>query len=163
MTAEGRQAPDFELPGIHEGQRRRIQLSECVDGGGVLLAFYPCDFSPLCTDKLCTLRDVEWFEFQDALTVLGISQDSLYAHAEFASRHDIPFPLLSDTDGTVTSRYGIRYDSWEGQPGLPRRAFILVDASQTVRYLDVAAEATEVPNLDPLLDAVRAVTNSDTI
>jgi peroxiredoxin len=157
MVVEGERAPDFELPGLRGTERGVYRLSDCAADGGVLLAFYPCDFSPLCKEKLCTLRDVEWFEFQPEFSVLGISQDSLYAHEEFIGRHDIPFPLLSDTDGRVTRRYDVQYDYWHRQPGLPRRAFFVLDESRTVRYRAVATEATEVPDLGPLLDAVRSL------
>lgn len=155
MVTTGEKAPAFELPGVHAGERGVYQLDECLDLGGVLLAFYPCDFSPLCKEKLCTIRDVEWFDFQDGFTVLGISRDSLYAHEEFIERNDIPFPLLSDTDGRVTAAYGVQYDHWEGQPGLPRRAFVVIDRHGIVRYRAVVADANEVPDFDPLLNAVR--------
>jgi peroxiredoxin len=157
MVDEGDRAPDFELPGLRGSERGVYRLSDCVTHGGVLLAIHPCDFSPLCEEKLCTLRDVEWFEFQPEFSVLGISQDSLAAHDEFIDRHDIPFPLLSDTDGRITHAYDVQYDCWERQPGLPRRTFLILDESRTVRYRAVATEATEVPDLGALLDAVRVL------
>ncbi|WP_276298829.1 redoxin domain-containing protein [Halorussus lipolyticus] len=153
MLSVGTDVPDFELPGIQSEDRDEYRLSEYTDDGAVLLAFYPCDFSPVCTRELCAIRNVEWFEFEN-VQVLGISQDSLYAHREFAGQHDITFPLLSDTDGDVTERFDVRYDSWEGQAGLGKRAFFVVDETQTVRYAWSADDAYEKPDLEEVLDAI---------
>jgi len=163
MVSEGDQAPAFELPGVRHGHRTTYELGELAKDGGALLAFYPSDFSPLCTRKLCTLRNVEWFEFREGLSVFGISQDTCYAHEEFAAEHDIPFPLLSDTDASVTDRYGVRADSWDGHPGLARRAFFLVDSDLTVEFCSITREDGGIPNLDPLLDAVHTFTTPDIV
>jgi len=64
MLSTGTRAPDFELPGV-VGERVRYRLSERTADGKVLLAFYPCDFSPVCTRELCAIRDVEWFDFEE--------------------------------------------------------------------------------------------------
>jgi peroxiredoxin len=162
MISAGTSVPDFELPGIESGDRDRYRLSEYTDEGATLLAFYPCDFSPVCTRELCAIRDVEWFTFEQSVQVLAISQDSLYAHQEFAEQHDITFPLLSDTDGDVTEQFDIRYDSWEGQAGLGKRAFFVVDDEQTVRYAWSADDAYEKPDLDEVLDAIAQLGDSST-
>jgi peroxiredoxin len=138
-------------------------LEGAIANGGALLAFYPCDFSPVCRGRLCKLRDVEWFAFRDGFSVLGISKDSLYAHEEFIRRHEIPFPLLSDTDGSVTEAYGLEHDHWEAQPGLPRRAFVVVDEEGVDRYRAVAEDANDVPDLDPLHDAVERVASPELV
>lgn len=159
MLSTGTRAPDFELPGVVGDERDRYRLSDCVDDRKVLLAFYPCDFSPVCTRELCAIRDVEWFDFEENLQVFGVSQDSLYAHGEFVGQHDITFPLLADTRGDVTEEYDVRYDSWEGQAGIGKRAFFLVDESRTVRYAWATDDAYHDPDLQALLDALAEVRN----
>lgn len=157
MIGEGDQAPAFEIPGVERGRRRTYRLSDLVADGGALLTFYPSDFSPRCTEQLCTLRNVEWFEFQPELSVVGLSQDTCHVHDEFIQRHDIPFPLLSDTDGRVTDAYGVRAAEWNGHPGVARRGFVLIDTDGVVQYRSVATHDTEVPDLDPVLEAARAL------
>jgi peroxiredoxin len=154
MISTGTRAPDFELPGVRDGDRDRYRLSDYTDAGGVLLAFYPCDFSPVCTRELCAIQDVEWFRFEDEVEVFGISQDSLYAHQEFVDQQEITFPLLSDTDGDVTESYDVRYASWEGQSGIGKRAFFVVDADRTVRYAWSTDDAYQDPDLDDVLAAL---------
>ncbi len=39
-------------------------------------------------------------------TVLGVSPDSEASHRDFIAKTDIPFPLLSDPDKKVMTRYG---------------------------------------------------------
>jgi len=51
-------APDFTLEGAHEGEITSFPLSDNVETGPAVLAFYVNDFSPLCTDQLCDLADV---------------------------------------------------------------------------------------------------------
>jgi peroxiredoxin len=154
MISTGTQAPDFELSGIHEDGRDQYRLSDFTDEGTVLIAFYPCDFSPMCTRELCAIQDIEWFSFDESVQAFGVSQDSLYAHREFVDQHDITFPLLSDTDGNVTESYDVRYDSWEGQAGIGKRALFVVDDTRTVRYAWSDDDAYQDPNLQSVLDAV---------
>jgi peroxiredoxin Q/BCP len=39
--------------------------------------------------------------------VAGISRDSISSHKKFAEKYDIPFILLSDSDGSVCSLYNV--------------------------------------------------------
>ncbi|MBL6686669.1 MAG: redoxin domain-containing protein [Pseudomonadales bacterium] len=42
-----------------------------------------------------------------ALPVLGISPQSEDSHARFSAQHNLPFPLLVDTDKTVIKAYDV--------------------------------------------------------
>lgn len=80
-------------------------LSEYTDRGwAVVLVFYPLDFHPACTDQWCSLRDADWLTILDDVVVLGVGSDGAYAHREYADKHNIQFPLLSDRDGQVSPR-----------------------------------------------------------
>ena len=50
----GQPAPDFALPGL-EGET--IRLSDFRERYNVLLAFYPFDFSPICSVQLPGLQE----------------------------------------------------------------------------------------------------------
>ena len=45
--AAGTEAPDFRLP---SGPEQELQLSD-LRGQPVILAFYPADWSPVCSDQ----------------------------------------------------------------------------------------------------------------
>lgn len=68
-------------------------------GKVTLVYFYPKDGTPGCTKEACAFRDV-WQKFQQtSVSLYGVSRDSKEAHAQFATEHKLPFPILSDSDG----------------------------------------------------------------
>ena len=98
----GALAPEFTLPD-QQGTPRRLSDFR---GQWVVLYFYPKDETPGCTKEACAFRD-DW----QALTalnaqVIGVSLDDTQSHAQFASKHRLPFLLLADTSGEVVERYG---------------------------------------------------------
>ncbi len=128
----GDAAPDFTLPGVHDGERRDYTLSE-FRGQKVVLAFYPGDFTPGCTRQMCSYRDhFDEFEGVEA-TLLGISPQGVDSHEKWIEKRNLPFPLLADTDKKVIEAYGV------GAPVLGvRRSVFIVDGEGIVRYKHVA-------------------------
>lgn len=157
MIAQGDTAPDFTVPGTDGEGIGKYRLHEYTDSGAVVLVFYPFDFSPVCTEELCSFRDAEWLAFTDGVDVFGLSLDSCYAHKRFIREHDLNFPLLSDTKGRVTEEYGLAYDEWEGHEGVPKRALVTVDESRTVRYTWKTEDAYEQPSLGDLHRTVESL------
>jgi peroxiredoxin len=87
----------------------------------VLLVFYPGDDTPVCTKQLCDDRD-HLADFATlGVDVLALNPQPLASHRRFATKHGLPFPLLSDTDGSVCRRYGA-----VGLFGTTKRALVLV-------------------------------------
>jgi peroxiredoxin Q/BCP len=110
--AAGRPAPAFRL----QDQSGAWHTLEAYRGKWLVLYFYPKDGTPGCTKQVCAFRDdISALRKADA-EVLGVSLDDVKSHAEFAAKHHVPFPLLSDADettaksyGVLTSRLGFRY------------------------------------------------------
>ncbi len=101
MLSEGEPAPDFELPN-QDGEP--VALSD-YDGQYVVVYFYPRADTPGCTTEACSFRD-NWEEYEQRdVPVLGISDDPVEDLADFAQKYDLPFDLLSDEDGSVSSAY----------------------------------------------------------
>ena len=76
-------------------------------GRWVLLYFYPKDDTPGCTTEACQIRDA-WSDFKKAgIVVLGVSADSMKSHQKFATKFNLPFPLLSDEDKKIIQAYGV--------------------------------------------------------
>jgi len=98
-------APDFELPD-EDGVNRK--LSELAASGPVVLFFYPAAMTPGCTAESCHFRDMKAeFEAVGAQRV-GISADTVGRQKEFSDKHEFDYPLLSDPDGAVATRFGVR-------------------------------------------------------
>lgn len=161
MISEGDRCPDFELPGTDGEEITTYRLSEVLSDGPVVLTFYLLDFSPTCTEELCSIRDMEPFEHVDATTVLGISTDGVYSHRAFANKHNIGFRLLSDTDGSVADDYGVLLEEYMGHRNVPRRSVFVVDTDRTATYTWAAENQTETPNFGEVEEAVLATVASD--
>jgi peroxiredoxin len=168
MLRVGQDAPDFTLPGAAAGTVDTHGLSEYTDRGwSVVLVFYPFDFHPACTDQWCSLRDADWLTLLEDVVVLGVGSDAVYAHREYADAHNIQFPLLSDTDGRVSSAYDVLSEEFEDHHDVPGRATYVVDPDRAVRFAWSATSPDEQPDLDALREATtdgadeRAIDESD--
>lgn len=102
MPLVGQPAPTFTLPD-QDGKTHRL---EDFRGQWVILYFYPKDDTPGCTKEACSFRDDLHQLEKLGGRVLGVSVDDSESHAKFAQKYHLPFPLLSDKDGSVASSYG---------------------------------------------------------
>ena len=84
----------------------KVQLSS-LHGHPVVLYFYPKDDTPGCTAEACSFRDANREMQKKGVIVLGISADDIPSHQKFAEKYGLPYPLLSDTDTTVSQLYGV--------------------------------------------------------
>ena len=99
---EGKPAPAFSL---EDGAGKTVSLADFA-GKHVILYFYPKDDTPGCTKEACGFRDA-WKMLQKlGVTVLGVSPDAGASHQKFAAKYKLPFPLLSDPDKKVMTKYG---------------------------------------------------------
>jgi peroxiredoxin len=69
LVAEGESAPDFTLPGTEGDSIVDYSLTESVETGGIVLVFYPFDFSGACTGEVCSFRDAEFLTFTGGLDI----------------------------------------------------------------------------------------------
>lgn len=102
-------APDFTLPAIGSDdvvKNGQVQLSALRDHV-VVLYFYPKDDTPGCTAEACSFRDANHEMQKRGIVVLGVSADDISSHQKFAEKYGLPFPLLADTDTTVSQLYGV--------------------------------------------------------
>lgn len=98
----GDRAPAFTLPNASGGTTK---LSD-YRGERVLLYAYPAAMTPGCTTQACDFRD-QLAVFNDAgIQILGISPDPVAKLAQFAEHDHLDFPLLSDRDKNVLTKYG---------------------------------------------------------
>ncbi len=145
----GAKAPDFSLHttpdqsvGLHEFRGRRL-----------ILAFYPADWSPVCSDQM-SLYEVVRPEFQRyGAELLGISVDGVWCHLAFAKDRKIHYPLLSDFEpkGEVSRAYGVYHKS-----GVSERALFVLDESGTIRWSYVSPIGVN-PGADGILNALEAM------
>lgn len=100
----GDKAPDFTLSS-QDGDS--VRLYDRLAAGPVVLYFYPKDNTTGCTAEACAFRDSYEVFTEAGADVIGVSSDSVTRHAGFASKHGLPFTLLSDQGGAVRKTYGV--------------------------------------------------------
>jgi peroxiredoxin Q/BCP len=122
---QGDPAPDFTLNGVPEG---RYRLADQL-GKVVVLAFYPGDFTPVCTRQLQHYEDRRKELVATGATMWAISTDTLEKHERMAKSYALTFPMLADTDGKVAQAYGVR-----SLLGSARRSIFIIDREGKVRY-----------------------------
>lgn len=162
MLEEGSKAPNFLLPAVHGGEVREIALDDYVGEDVVVLAFYPADFSPTCTDEMCAIRDVDVFDLEEDVTVLAIGPDTVWSHRAFAEQYTIQFPLLSDTNGDVAEEYGVLMPQWRGHQRIPQRSVFVIDDRGRIQYAWATEDQSLLPDLGEIRDAIDAVQDDRT-
>jgi peroxiredoxin Q/BCP len=144
----GDRAPEFELPGTGE---RTYRLSD-FRGGWVIIAFYPGDFTLVCTRQFCSYRDADDRLDELGVQVLGISPQSVDSHERFTRKHGLTVPLLADQDREVIRAYGA-----SGPGGLVRRSIFIVDPDGVVRYRHVAVLGLHYKDVASLGEALASL------
>ena len=163
MLENGVQAPEFTLPSTDPdgGTIGQVTLSDILADGPALVNFYVFDFHPACTENVCDLHDLAWFDLDASLSVVGISTDSVFSHRAFASAEEIDVPLLSDSDGSVAAAYGVLYDEFRGHREVAKRAVFLIRPDGTVAYTWHTDDPGEQPDFDAVKRAVESLRAAD--
>jgi thioredoxin-dependent peroxiredoxin len=149
----GSKVPDFTLPS-QSGEM--VSLKDFIGTKPVVLFFYPKDDTPGCTKQACAFRDdYEEFGKLDA-EVIGISSDSVESHGRFASKHYLPFTLLSDEGGKVRKLYGVK-NSFGLFPG---RVTYVIDEGGVVRHIFSSQLGVE-KHVEEALQALQIIGSRD--
>ncbi len=147
MIEAGSPAPDFSLP---DQDGNEVTL-ESLRGRRVVLAFYPADFSPVCTDQLSIYQEVLPQLDEQGADLLGISVDSAFCHKAFGEHDRLSMPLLADfhPKGEVARAYGV----WSKDHGVASRALVMVGPDGTVQW-SYMSPPLEVPGANLIFDAL---------
>ncbi len=122
----GDQAPDFTLPD-QDGTPR--SLSDLLTDGPVVLFFYPAAMTAGCTAESCHFRDLATEFAEVGAQRVGISPDPVQRQNQFAAANGFDYPLLSDGDGEVAARFGVKRRF--GPLPVKRHTFV-IDTDRTV-------------------------------
>lgn len=145
-------APDFTLYATPD---QKVSLSE-FRGSNVVLAFYPADWSPVCSDQMALYNEMlKYFKKYNA-QILGISVDSKWCHLAFSQSRNLHFPLLADFEpkGDISKQYGV-YNETEGECD---RALFVIDKDGVIAWSYRSPTAIN-PGADGILDALESLTN----
>jgi peroxiredoxin len=143
----GKTAPNFSLNSTPD---QKVSLND-FRGQPVILAFYPADWSPVCTDQLSLYAMVmpEFKKFNAEL--LAISVDNIWSHLAFAKDRKLNFPVLADFEpkGSISRKYG----AFKEKIGESARALFVIDDKGIIRWSHLSPDGIN-PGADGILSAL---------
>lgn len=158
----GRKAPFFKAKMVNpEGKICDFCLETTLDKAstkGVLLFFYPLDFTFVCPTELVELNK-KISEFEDrGIVVASISVDSEYSHCAWRKTKiteggigEVAFKMISDLDHSISKAY----DVLSANERVSLRASFYIDADGIVRHQSI----NDLPigrNIDEILRVIDA-------
>ena len=149
----GTAAPHFSL---QDKPGHRLSLGE-LRGRPVILAFYPADWSPVCSDQMALYNEIlPEFQRYEA-EMLGVSVDGVWCHRAFADSRNLRFPLLADFEpkGEIARRYGV----YDHEAGVSDRALFVIDKDGKVAWSYVSP-VDQNPGADGILRALEGLGQS---
>ena len=143
---------------INEGDKAPSLTVTATDGSSVNLAspgqplvlyFYPKDDTTGCTKEAQEFSALAPEFSKAGVALVGVSKDSLKAHAKFTAKYDLKLPLGSDPEGVVVEAYGSWVEnSLYGRKymGIDRSTFLIKDGvvRRIWRKVKVAGHAADV-------------------
>jgi len=143
----GAPAPAFSLD---SNTGKRVSLTD-LRGKPLVLAFYPADWSPVCSDQMALYNEILPEFTERGASIVGISVDGAWCHRAFGENRNLHFPLLADFEpkGAVSREYGVYRET----DGTSERALFVVDRNGVIRWSYVSP-ITENPGADGILDAL---------
>ncbi len=132
----GKEAPDFTLKKGDDNfaftPENTFKLSDYRGKQNVVLAFYPADWSSVCSNQIAIYSQLrEDFAAHDAICV-GISVDGTFCHKAFKEQHNMSIDLLCDFEpkGEVSKLYG----SYNEKLGVSERSIYVIDKQGIIQY-----------------------------
>jgi len=134
----GQQAVDFELP---DQSGHNLRLSAYRGQHPVLLIFVRGDWCPGCHMMLRTYERNRMRFAEKGVHVVAVGPDDIEVNRDMVARIGVGYRMLSDTDQSVSSQYGVVYNNpllelgVDYEQGIPLPASFLIDIDGVVRYV----------------------------
>ena len=132
----GAQAPDFTVKDIDGAT---LRLSELVEKGPVVLAFFPKAFTSGCTKEVTAYRD-RYAEIQKhGGTVIAVSSDGQEQQKKFRDSIQAPYPFVADADATLIKLYDVKAPIIS----IARRVTFVIGKGRTVLAISEGGDAVD--------------------
>jgi len=152
ILQKGNMAPEFDLFATPD---QKLSLDE-LKGKRIILAFYPADWSPVCSDQMALYNETLKLFRKFNAELIGISVDSKWCHGAFSENRHLHFPLLADFEpkGAVSKLYGV-YNEMNGES---KRALFVIDEQGVIQWSYLSPDAIN-PGADGILDALEELSH----
>ena len=132
----GQHAPDFQAEAFHNGEIKRVFLSD-FRGKWTILFFYPADFTFVCPTELGEMAD-KYEEFQKlGAEILSISTDTVFTHKAWHDSSEtikkIKFPMVADPSHEISWKY----QTLIPEEGVALRGSFLIDPEGILRAYEM--------------------------
>ena len=148
--APGTPAPEWKLRSTPD---QDVSLAD-FRGRLLIMAFYPADWSPVCTDQMALYNEVLPEFKRLGAELVGISIDHAWCHMAFGNDRNLHFPLLADfhPKGEVARSYGV----YDDEIGMSERALFVLDGNGTVFWSYISPIGVN-PGADGILTALESM------
>jgi peroxiredoxin len=148
LIEPGAKAPDFTL---RDQDLNKVSLTDYA-GRRLVLAFYPGDFSPVCSDQLSVYQEVLGEISDRGADLVGISVDGVFCHHAFREQLGLEMALLADfhPKGAVSEAYG----AYRPDRGFNNRSLVLVGPDGAVEWSYASPSDLEIPGANLIFDAL---------
>lgn len=133
---------------------KEIRLSD-FPGKKFIIYFYPKDNTSGCTLEAISFRNNYQTFLDMGYQIIGVSKDDDKSHRKFVDKHELPFPLIADTDLTLCKLAGV----WQKKKmagreymGIVRTTFVTDNDGTITDRIDKVKTATASEQLFALLD-----------
>ncbi len=152
---KGQQAPAFTL---YNSEKNKVNLAD-FNGKNVVILLFPLAFTSVCTAELCSVRDNITLYNNSNAQVLGISVDSLFTLDKYKNEQNLNFPLLSDFNKTVSTAFGVLYDTFPAfeMEGVSKRAAFVIDKDGVVQYSEVCPTPGDQPDFAAIQETLASL------
>lgn len=132
-----KKAFDFKATAVMpDNQIKEIKLSECLGKNGVIVFFYPKDFTFVCPTEIIAF-DNKLKDFQErGYNVVGISTDNEFCHFAWKNTEvkkggigQVRFPLVADIKKEISREFDVLFDD-----SVALRGSFLIDKNMIVRH-----------------------------
>ena len=150
----GTPAPNFTLKTKTPEGLSDVDLNSHQGDSSVVLLFFPFAFTGVCTEETCSVRDdLSSYENLNA-KVYGISVDSPFAQEAMALKENLNFPLLSDFNKEVSTKYGVLYEDFIGFNGVSKRSAFVISKAGEINFSWSSDDPKQLPDFDAIKAAL---------
>lgn len=155
LLSIGELAPDFELPALIGGVKRKFRLGGQRGKKNVLLAFYPSNWSEVSRTQLTEFQaESDKLRARQTLAV-SVSVDSIMNTTAWEREiGPLDFPMCADfwPHGDICAKFGVLREA-EPMRGTGDRVIYVIDRTGKIVFRE-GCELEELPSLEAALDCL---------
>jgi len=148
-------APDFDLPVLVGGVKKRFHLADHRGMQNLVLTFYPLNWEAVSAGQMITYQAAREKFIARETEIVGISVDSIMNTTAWERNiGPFDFPMCSDfwPHGEVSRKYSVLRER-EPYLGASERAVFVIDKNSRIAFRRIY-EVSHLPDVEEALEAL---------